>query len=196
MASTTDYQGFASSCTTYPADNTAGNRMPLPQNDSYMENNQWNNPYSSIYAADNTMSSMVPVAQNDSCMENNQWDYPMTANAVNPAPPFAVQPGGIEMPCLQDMPSQLSSLPETLAEHIYIPGYLTSCIGSLMRVEFLVGDQITERVGYLREVGASYIVLESADHGNSMMCDLYSIKFATALHAPLDSPVVSLYEDK
>lgn len=71
--------------------------------------------------------------------------------------------------------------PETLANPIYTPAYLRRNIGKVIRVEFLIGDNMTDRVGRLVEVGASYIVLEVAAQFTHIMCDLYSIKFVTIL---------------
>ncbi len=50
-----------------------------------------------------------------------------------------------------------------------------------MRVEFLIGTSgaLVDRVGTLVEVGASYIVLRPLFANDLVMCDLYSIKFAT-----------------
>ena len=49
-----------------------------------------------------------------------------------------------------------------------------------MRVEFLVGtNNLTDRVGILEDVGASYILLRSVENDNIVYCDIYSIKFIT-----------------
>lgn len=70
--------------------------------------------------------------------------------------------------------------PEVLKNGIYTPGFLRKHIGSLMRVEFLIGTTYLEdRLGILEEVGASYIVLRAIESNNLIYCDLYSIKFIT-----------------
>lgn len=57
-----------------------------------------------------------------------------------------------------------STTPEILTNSIYTPAFLRTQIGKLMRVEFLVGtNNLTDRVGVLEEVGASYILLRSIE---------------------------------
>ena len=70
--------------------------------------------------------------------------------------------------------------PEILTNPIYTPAFLREQIGKLMRVEFLVGtNNLTDRVGILEDVGASYILLRSVENDNIVYCDIYSIKFIT-----------------
>lgn len=107
-----------------------------------------------------------------------------TAQTQQPSPMTYMGMGGSTtetMPAYQeqaDLMSQASDVPETLSNPIYVPGYLERQIGKIMRVEFLIGNTITDRVGRLVEVGASYIVLRTFENSR-MLCDLYSIKFAT-----------------
>lgn len=70
--------------------------------------------------------------------------------------------------------------PEILTNSIYTPAFLREQIGKLMRVEFLIGtNNLTDRVGILEDVGASYILLRSIESDNLVYCDIYSIKFIT-----------------
>lgn len=70
--------------------------------------------------------------------------------------------------------------PEILTNNIYTPAFLREQIGKLMRVEFLIGtNNLTDRVGILEDVGASYILLRSVENDNLVYCDIYSIKFIT-----------------
>ena len=70
--------------------------------------------------------------------------------------------------------------PEILTNNIYTPAFLREQIGKLMRVEFLIGTtNITDRIGILEDVGASYILLRSVESNNLVYCDIYSIKFVT-----------------
>lgn len=72
--------------------------------------------------------------------------------------------------------------PETLTNPIYIPGFLRQNIGRWMRVEFLIGNTLTDRVGVLTEVGASYILLHSIDPNSYILCDMFSIKFVVIIN--------------
>ena len=70
--------------------------------------------------------------------------------------------------------------PEILTNSIYTPAFLREQIGKLMRVEFLIGtDNLTDRIGVLEDVGASYILLRSLESDTLVYCDIYSIKFVT-----------------
>ena len=70
--------------------------------------------------------------------------------------------------------------PEILTNNIYTPAFLREQIGRLMRVEFLIGtNNLTDRIGILEDVGASYILLRSVESNNLIYCDIYSIKFVT-----------------
>lgn len=70
--------------------------------------------------------------------------------------------------------------PEILTNNIYTPAFLREQIGKLMRVEFLIGtNNLTDRIGILEDVGASYILLRSVESDNIIYCDIYSIKFVT-----------------
>ena len=70
--------------------------------------------------------------------------------------------------------------PEILTNPIYTPAFLRQQIGRLMRVEFLIGtNNMTDRIGILEDVGASYILLRSFENDSLVYCDIYSIKFIT-----------------
>lgn len=70
--------------------------------------------------------------------------------------------------------------PEILTNNIYTPAFLREQMGKLMRVEFLIGtNNLTDRIGILEDVGASYILLRSVESNNLIYCDIYSIKFVT-----------------
>ena len=70
--------------------------------------------------------------------------------------------------------------PEILTNSIYTPAFLREQIGKLMRVEFLIGtNNLTDRIGILEDVGASYILLRSIESNNIVFCDIYVIKFVT-----------------
>ncbi len=70
--------------------------------------------------------------------------------------------------------------PEILTNPIYTPAFLREQIGKLMRVEFLIGtNNMTDRIGILEDVGASYILLRSFENDSLVYCDIYAIKFIT-----------------
>lgn len=91
------------------------------------------------------------------------------------------QQGPWTTPVLPDASQDTSWIPETMLHPIYTPGFLIQNIGSLVRVEFLIGGYTTDRVGVLTEVGASFIVLKSLEGSSRIMCDLFSIKFVTII---------------
>ena len=70
--------------------------------------------------------------------------------------------------------------PEILTNPIYTPAFLRQQIGKLMRIEFLVGtNNMTDRIGFLEDVGASYILLRSFEGDSIIYADIYAIKFIT-----------------
>ena len=75
--------------------------------------------------------------------------------------------------------------PEILTNNIYTPAFLRENIGKLMRVEFLIGtNTLTDRIGILEDVGASYILLRSLQSNEVTYADIYSIKFITISDFP------------
>lgn len=73
-----------------------------------------------------------------------------------------------------------SNSPEILTNPIYTPAFLRTQIGKLMRIEFLIGtNNMTDRIGFLEDVGASYILLRSFEGNSQIYADIYAIKFIT-----------------
>lgn len=73
-----------------------------------------------------------------------------------------------------------NNTPEILTNPIYTPGFLRTQIGKLMRIEFLIGtNNMVDRIGFLEDVGASYILLRSFEGDSMIYADIYSIKFIT-----------------
>lgn len=86
--------------------------------------------------------------------------------------------------------------PEILTNNIYTPAFLREQIGKLMRVEFLIGtNNLTDRIGILEDVGASYILLRSVESDNIIYCDIYAIKFitiaATSMYGGMTNPMIN-----
>ena len=130
--------------------------------------------------------------------DNGEWGSEhMQANANFNSPPAvqvsvlenSVMPisaeGYVSQPLMADTSLCNSELPEILTNSIYTPGYLRTQIGNLMKVEFLIGENVSERIGRLVKVGASYIVLQS-DEKSETICDLYSIRFVTVINSDVD----------
>jgi len=76
-----------------------------------------------------------------------------------------------------------STMPQTLQDTSFIPGFLRTQIGQKMRVEFLIGTNapLVDRTGTLLKVGANYILLRLIETDDVIMCDLYAIKFVTIM---------------
>lgn len=74
-----------------------------------------------------------------------------------------------------------SYTPETVTNIEFFPAYLKKFIGYWVRLDFVIGTTIEQRVGQLLEVGASYVVIKVLEPETIMMCDLYSIKFVTII---------------
>lgn len=75
---------------------------------------------------------------------------------------------------------QDNNIPEILTNPIYTPAFLREQIGKLMQVEFLIGtNNMVDRIGFLEDVGASYILLRSFEGDSLIYADIYAIKFIT-----------------
>ena len=75
-----------------------------------------------------------------------------------------------------------SNSPEILTNPIYTPAFLRQQIGKLMRIEFLIGtNNLTDRIGFLEDVGASYILLRSFEGDSQIYADIYAIKLYNVL---------------
>ena len=70
--------------------------------------------------------------------------------------------------------------PEIFTNIVYTPAFLKTQIGKLMSVEFLIGtNNIVNKIGFLEDVGESYILLKSFEGNSLIYADLNSIKFIT-----------------
>lgn len=112
---------------------------------------------------------------------SGEWSQPIPTNPNMPTSPASMPTGPAEL------------LPPTLTEAIYTPGYLRLHIGDLMRVEFLIGNNTTDRVGRLKQVGASFIVLTALDGGSEIVCDIYSIRFVTIIENTTDAQLYASF---
>jgi hypothetical protein len=97
-----------------------------------------------------------------------------TGYAAGPAPSPGTGVQGMGQPV---------PVPPSVQSTLFTPGFLTTQIGRLMRVEFLIGTNgpLIDRVGTLIAVGASYILLRPTGSDDVLLCDIYSIRFVTIL---------------
>lgn len=104
-------------------------------------------------------------------------------NGITPTFPIPSVPSVSPMPSVEQPPQSVQS-------PYYLAGFLRRHIGRMMRVEFLLGTTapLVDRVGILVDVGASYIVLRLVGTNDTVVCDLYSIKFVTIYKSLAESP--------
>lgn len=56
--------------------------------------------------------------------------------------------------------------------------FLKEQLGKIMRIEFLIGQNILqERIGVLEEVGTNFVLLRALESDTLIYCDIHSIKF-------------------
>ncbi len=86
---------------------------------------------------------------------------------------------------------QTEEVPETLANPLYIPAYLKRHIGSWVRIELLIGNNLVVRIGILKEVGASYVIIMNYPRVETM-CDMYSIKFVSVINTEIPENFIGI----
>lgn len=124
---------------------------------------------------------MTPQQYGNSLYGKNMMNSTNNQN-MNNMSVFPAQETRSGTPTAISIYSDESMMPETMTNTAYIPAYLRHQIGRWMRVEFLVGNIIEEKVGQLLDVGASYLILKMLEPSTTMLCDLYSIKFITIIY--------------
>ncbi len=105
-----------------------------------------------------------------------------TGPATRPLRPQPERPTASPTPSGERMTMPMDHMtPPTVESTYYIPGYLATQIGKTMRIEFLIGTTgpMVDRIGTLLSVGASYILIRPIGTDDVLLCDIYSIKFAT-----------------
>ncbi len=156
--------------------NGSYNTMNMNENNSWnnnrnnrnnMNNDGFGDAGNSLYGAGS--NQMQRVWNND--MQGNNQTVMLPDVSVRTGTPQA-----ISIYSAEDM------MPETMTNTAYIPAYLRHQIGRWMRIEFLIGNILEEKVGQLLDVGASYIILKMLEPSTTMLCDLYSIKFITIIY--------------
>ncbi len=135
-------------------------------NEGMVYNPAWNNGNNTrqmIMDANRQGEQRIMQMQNDARQNMNIQNYMMTRpnnNAMNGWNNGSVRP-------------------ESLTNPDFMPAYLQNHIGKWVRVDFLIGGGIEQRVGILEEVGASYIILNVIEPATLLVCDLFAIKFVT-----------------
>lgn len=132
----------------------------------------------------NTMANYFPAQtmQNQTTTPQAMWNPPGIMNVPNNTTTTGTAQMSTTQPVTLPTPLPDNSwMHETPTKSIDTPAFLLKNIGSLVRVEFLIGNQTTDRVGVLSEVGASFIVLQSLEGSSRIMCDIYSIRFVTII---------------
>lgn len=169
----------------------AGNNISLPQAQSgYNVYSQY--PYSMQGQTNSRTEQNAANSGMQSMTGNASSNISIPSTSILPYSPYSADSAiqyqapaqsGIRTVQPLNMPLQNNeSTPETLTNPIYIPGFLRQNIGRWMRVEFLIGNTMTDRVGVLTEVGASYILLHSIDPNSYILCDMFSIKFVVIIN--------------
>lgn len=69
-----------------------------------------------------------------------------------------------------------------LTDTAYLPAFLNTMVGKLVRVESLIGGCLESRVGILMKAGADYIVLKLYRGCSTMICEASSVKYITVIH--------------
>ena len=117
-----------------------------------------------------------------------QQQHLVPSQQVMPPLPTGYPTGGTATPLLpvQNGATPMAAgeqLPATVQSTLFTPGFLKTQIGKRMRIEFLIGTgALIDRTGTLIGVGASYVLIRMVDSDDVMMCDIYSIKFATIFY--------------
>lgn len=75
-------------------------------------------------------------------------------------------------------------LTEIMNNDLFLPAYLSKNLGKWMKLEMLMGNQLTEKIGQLIKVGAGYVVLKlNTNPVSTVVCDLKSIKIVTIVYS-------------
>ena len=109
--------------------------------------------------------------------EGLYYNYYEPMPRIKPLPMHMHTPAQVPIPMVPSDFETPPGSPTTLGSK-YTQGYLRTQVGKRMRVTFLLGTNlIQDRVGVLKEVGISFIVLIDEESKDLVFCDIYSIKF-------------------
>jgi len=150
------------------------------------------NCYDDIYSTSRPFDMDTMTQMKQPSMTNIYSPMSMDQNPL-PSLPTGVPAGGIVGPVPGPQGSTMVDMgvPHSTADNIqFVAGFLKTQIGRNMRVEFLVGSNgpLVDRIGTLRVVGTSYIILQPVGSREVIMCDLYSIRFVTIFPQTIPNP--------
>lgn len=162
--------------------NTPGRpQMNQPQNQQFIQQQtpmQQSTPYPQQFMQQAPIQQGTPYPQQFSFNRDQPPFIPLQQ-----APQFSA--GGMfqnqPAPDTTGITGDFVEEPDTLTNPIYLPAMLESYIGYIVRIEFLIGDTLIDRIGRLSAVGASYLTLSFLDSDIILICDIYSVKFVLIL---------------
>lgn len=121
----------------------------------------------------------TPYSQQKAAVQNWQMQqgYPVCAQQ----PQQTAQPTACAQQQAMPAPETVYAQQAPAAQSMqYLNGFLSTQIGSRVKVEFLVGtNTYLDKSGKLLEVGANYIILQEAMTDDLLVCDFFNIKFVT-----------------
>lgn len=127
---------------------------------------------------DYPMWDEVPLDYESDIMLEDDYDIPSYESRE--IIPQGTTTGGPTLPGPQGQVGQPGQMTSPVKDINYTQGWLTTQIGKYMKIEFLIGtNMLIDREGVLTEVGISYVVLRESGTQNTVMCDIYAIKFVT-----------------
>ncbi len=123
---------------------------------------------------------------------NYYENYLKKSGGARTVPAAGNESGGYKMTVENGNRGSGRTLPPALCDTSYLPGYLCTMIGKLVRVESLIGRCLESRVGTLMQVGADFIVIKLYQSCSTMICEASSVKYITVIHDN-DSNKIGLY---
>lgn len=111
-------------------------------------------------------------------------ERPVLPTGVPTGPTTAPTLGTVPMTQMQGAATTTGAQPPLTTQNVlFTQGFLSTQIGRIIRVEFLIGTNgpLIDRVGTLIGVGTSYILLRPTGTDDVLLCDMYSIKFVTIM---------------
>ncbi len=75
-------------------------------------------------------------------------------------------------------------LTQMMNNDLFLPAYLSKNLGKWMKIEMLMGNSLTEKIGQLIKVGAGYVVLKlNTNPVSTVVCDLKCVKIVTIIYS-------------